>query len=94
MPEAPATVAALLNNGDGTFATALPVSYTAIQNGGSIELLSVQAADFNGDGKVDLALSYPPPLQTSLTYLSQIIFLPGNGNGTFGAEINSSISTR
>jgi hypothetical protein len=91
--EAPATIATLLNNGDGTFATALPVSYTAIQNGGSSELLSVQAADFNRDGKVDLALIYPPPLQTSLTYLSQIIFLPGNGNGTFGAEINSTIST-
>ena len=28
-----------------------------------------------------------------MTYLSQIIFLPGNGDGTFGAEINSSIST-
>jgi FG-GAP-like repeat/FG-GAP repeat len=91
--EAPATIATLLNHGDGTFATALPVSYTAIQNGGSIGLLSVQAADFNGDGKVDLALIYPPPLQTSLTYLSQIIFLPGNGNGTFGTEINSTITT-
>jgi hypothetical protein len=90
---APATIAALLNNGDGTFATAVPVSYTTQQNGGSIELLSVQAADFNRDGKVDLALIYPPPMQTSLTYLSQIIFLPGNGNGTFGAEINSTIST-
>jgi hypothetical protein len=91
--EAPATIATLLNNGDGTFATAVPVGYTTQQNGGSIELLSVQAADFNGDGKVDLALIYPPPQQTSLTYLSQIIFLPGNGNGTFGTEINSTIST-
>jgi hypothetical protein len=91
--EAPATIASLLNHGDGTFATAAPVSYTAQQNGGSIELLSVQAADFNGDEKVDLALIYPPPLQTSLTYLSQIIFLPGNGNGTFGTEINSTFST-
>ena len=90
---APATIATLLNNGDGTFATAVPVSYTAQQNGGSIELLIVQAADFNGDGKVDLALIYPPPLQTSLTYLSQIIFLPGNGNGKFGTEINSTITT-
>jgi len=69
--EAPATIATVLNNGDGTFATTLPVSYTAHQNGGSIELLSVQAADSNGDAKVDLALIYPPPLQTSLTYLSQ-----------------------
>lgn len=89
----PATIATLLNNGDGTFATALPVSYTAQQNGGEIELLSLQAADFNRDGKVDLALIYPPPYQTSLTYLSQIIFLPGNGNGTFGTGINSTIST-
>jgi FG-GAP-like repeat/FG-GAP repeat len=91
--EAPATIATLLNQGGGSFATAQPISYTAQQNGGSIELLSVQAADFNGDGKVDLALIYPPPLQTSLTYLSQIIFLPGNGDGTFGTEINSTIST-
>ena len=90
---APATIATLLNNGDGTFATAQPVSYTTQQNGGSIELIGVQAADFNGDGKVDLALIYPPPLQTSLTYLSKIIFLPGNGNGTFGTEINSTVST-
>jgi hypothetical protein len=90
--EAPATIATLLNNGDGTFATAVPVSYTAQQNGGSIELLSVQAADFDGDEKVDLVLIYPPPLQTSLTYLSKIIFLPGKGDGTFGAEINSTIS--
>ena len=57
--EAPATIATLLNNGDGTFATAVPASYTTQQNGGSIELLSVQAADFNGDEKVDLALIYP-----------------------------------
>jgi hypothetical protein len=91
--EAPATIATLLNHGDGTFGTAQPVSYTAQQNGGSIELIGVQAADFNGDGKVDLALIYPPPLQTSLTYLSKIIFLPGNGDGTFGTEINSTIST-
>ena len=59
--EAPATITTLLNNGDGTFATALPVSYTPQENGGSIELLGVQAADFNGDEKVDLALIYPPP---------------------------------
>jgi FG-GAP-like repeat len=91
--EAPATITTLLNNGDGTFATAVPVSYTPQQNGGSIELLGVQAADFNGDEKVDLVLIYPPPLQTTLTYLSQIIFLPGNGNGTFGAGVNSTIST-
>ncbi len=89
----PATITTLLNNGDGSFATAQPVNYTAQQNGGSIELLGALAADFNGDDKVDLALVYPPPNQTSLTYLSQIIFLPGNGNGTFGTAINSTIST-
>lgn len=91
--EAPATISTLLNKGDGSFAAAAPVSYTSLQNGGSIELLGVQAADFNGDKNVDLVLIYPPPLQTSLTYSSQIIFLPGNGDGTFGTEINSTIST-
>jgi hypothetical protein len=92
--EAPATIATSLNNGDGTFATAQPVSYTAIQNGVYIELLSLQAADFNRDGKVDLALIYPPPAEIpNLTYLSRIIFLPGNGDGTFGAEIDSTVST-
>jgi len=90
---APATIATLLNNGDGTFAAAQPVSYATQQNGGSIELLSVLAADFNGDGKTDLALIYPPPSQTSLTYLSPIIFLPGNNHGTFGVEVDSTIST-
>ena len=88
----PATIATSLNNGDGTFATAQPVTYTASQNV-STDPISVQPADFNRDGKVDLALSYPPPLQTSLTYLSQIIFLPGNGDGTFGTAIDSIIST-
>jgi hypothetical protein len=32
-------------------------------------------------------------LQTSLTNLSQIIFLPGKGDGTFGAEMSSTIIT-
>jgi hypothetical protein len=91
--EAPATITTLLNNGDGTFATALPVSYTPLPNGGTPELLSLQAADFNGDGKVDLALIYPPPDQTTLTYLSPAIFLPGKGDGSFGAGINSMINT-
>jgi hypothetical protein len=31
---APATISAALNNGDGTFAAAVPVSYTPQQNGG------------------------------------------------------------
>jgi FG-GAP-like repeat len=91
--ESPATITAALNKGDGTFAAAVPVNYTAQQNGGSIELQSVQAADFNRDNKIDLALIYPSPQQTSLTYASPIIFLPGKGDGTFGAEIDSTIST-
>jgi len=39
--------------------------------------ISVVAGDFNNDGKLDLAA-------VQLTNGSQVVFLPGNGDGTFG----------
>jgi hypothetical protein len=62
-------VSVLLGNGDGTFQTA--VQYAQ----GMQSANSVIAADFNGDGKPDLAVSNPQA--------DTILILINNGNGTF-----------
>ena len=65
-------LAVLIGNGDGTFAA--PVSYFP---GGEPEGLGPPlVADFNGDGKLDIAVSYTG---TAILY--------GNGDGTFQAAI-------
>jgi len=66
-------VAILLGNGDGTFQA--PQIFPA---GGNP--LGLAAADFNGDGKLDLA--------TFNQYAPQFSILTGNGDGTFGAPAN------
>lgn len=87
----PATVAVALNNGDGTFAAPVQASYNAQTNGGDIELESLRVGDFNNDGKVDLLLIYPAYWMANFT--QPFIFLPGNGDGTFGAETDCLITT-
>ena len=52
----------------------------------SIQELSYESAvivtgDFNGDGRPDLIAAFRGD------YNSQIVFLPGNGDGTFGAQV-------
>lgn len=64
-----AGTAVLLGRGDGTFRA--PV------NVGIVGELSVAVADFNGDGKPDIAAS------VILTTGAQITLALGNGNGTF-----------
>ncbi len=63
-----------LNHGDGTFAPA--ASYPI--NGGAY---AITAGDFNGDGRLDLAIT------DALVHLS---VLTNRGNGTFGSPVTSS----
>jgi hypothetical protein len=63
----PSTVSILINNGNGTFPA--PVSYPLNANAASIA-----TADFNGDGKLDLAV---------VDNIGLVSILLGNGNGTF-----------
>ena len=62
----------LLNNGDGTFQPATTLSAGPYPG-------SIAAADFNGDGKVDLAVTNAGNAEVSI--------LLGNGDGTFQAPV-------
>jgi Bacterial Ig-like domain (group 3)/FG-GAP-like repeat len=64
----PGTVAVLLGNGDGTFKPAVIYDADAFP-------FTITTGDFNGDGKLDLALTDFDS--------AKISFLLGNGNGTF-----------
>ena len=64
---APDSVSILLGNGDGTFQPSIDTS--------TLGALALAAADFNGDGKLDLAVATGPS--------SPVQILLGNGDGTF-----------
>ena len=64
-------ISVLLSNGDGTFQTPI---YYSFPNG----VTAVVAADFNGDGKPDLAVA-----------AGSLLVMLGNGDGTFQAGINT-----
>ena len=68
-----ATISMLLGNGDGTFGS--PLVYTS--NLLSIYSTSIAVADFNGDGKLDLALT------NSVGPTNAVAIVLGNGDGTF-----------
>jgi hypothetical protein len=68
-----ATISVLLGNGDGTFGS--PIEYTS--NLLSIYLTSMAVADFNGDGKLDIALT------DTEGSVNDVAIVLGNGDGTF-----------
>jgi hypothetical protein len=71
-PPTSASVSILLGNGDGTFQT--PVKYPV----SGFVVSSIGLADFNQDGKLDLAVS---------TETDEFAILLGNGDGTFQQPI-------
>ncbi len=73
-------VVILAGNGDGTFQQAAPVNL-GLSVGGATSVAVILAADFNGDGKLDLAVD-------GLNFSSNVTIFPGNGDGTFGVGVN------
>jgi Bacterial Ig-like domain (group 3)/FG-GAP-like repeat/FG-GAP repeat len=74
----------LLNNGDGTFGTYIPVTISEPANlSGGPSAYNMAAGDVNGDGKQDLILT---EIDTAAN-LDAIVLL-GNGDGTFQSQQN------
>jgi hypothetical protein len=74
------TISVLLGNGNGSFGA--PVAYSA---GSGFDPVSVVAADFNDDGKIDLAVADNVQIWVNI--------LLGNGDGTFSLKDSQEAGT-
>lgn len=83
----PYSLTIFLGNGDGTFTAGSTTSLPALASESG---LSMVAGDFNGDGKVDLALL------SAGTYsaVSEVTILLSHGDGTFAAAQTSTAFTQ
>lgn len=69
-------------NGDGSFQAA-----TAGVDLHNFIALRAATGDFNGDGKLDIVISFSAAPPTYAYYTNTLVILPGNGDGTFGSGI-------
>ncbi len=78
-------VSVLLNNGDATFAPGVPYDANGCAStpGACAYIRSVSLGDADGDGDLDLAVGH--------LLDDRISVLPGNGDGTFAAEVLYSV---
>lgn len=82
-------VDALLNNGDGTFGSFMPVTVPdPPNNNGTANAYGAGSGDVNGDGKQDLILT----LADNLGNLDAITLL-GNGDGSFQSPLYLTLAT-
>jgi hypothetical protein len=79
------TVSILLGNGDGTFTSGQTISNFNYNPG------PIVVADFNGDGKVDLAVADFTPANLAIN-VSYVVVVQGNGDGTFTPFAQSPIA--
>jgi hypothetical protein len=77
----PGSASVFLGNGDGTFGS---------QNDYPVEFnpFGLLAADFNGDGKVDMAVANASGQSSGGGHMGTVSILLGNGDGTFGPQVS------
>jgi hypothetical protein len=80
-----------LGNGDGSFQTPVFTAAPSLVGAGNIDvgqvLSGIYVADFNHDGKQDIAYSFFDQGNVTQLFLEGFVVQLGNGNGTFQAPV-------
>lgn len=79
------SISVILGNNDGTFKA--PNTYPTTTGTADVDTYALVTADFNGDGKLDIAAV------NNATTPGQVAILLGNGDGSFQTPIEYSVGT-